>query len=82
MEAEIGLELTHLLLFSEWYYNVGGGYTVSEQALNVNVNHFRFNAEVGYFLTPSFSINVFGTLKKGKGDSALKPPPPTRTMEA
>jgi hypothetical protein len=78
---EIGLELTHLLPFSDWYYTLGGGYTISEQALGVNVNHFRFNAEVGYFLTPSFSLNVFGNIKKGNGNSALIFPPPTRTTE-
>jgi hypothetical protein len=81
-KVEIGLELTHLLPFSDWYYNVGGGYTISEQALDVNVNHFRFNAEVGYFLTPGLSVNVFGLYKKGNGDSALKFPPPARTTEA
>ena len=81
-KVELGLELTHLMPFSDWYYSVGGGYTIAEKTLGVNINHFRFNAEVGYFLTPSFSLNVFGLVNKGKGDSAQNFPPPARTTEA
>jgi hypothetical protein len=80
-KAEFGLELTHLMPFSDWYYTAGVGYVISEKALDVNVNHFRIHAEVGYFLAPDFSINVFGTYKKGNGDSALQFPPPARTTE-
>jgi hypothetical protein len=80
--VEIGLELTHLLPFSDWYYRLGGGYTIVEKTLGVNVNHFRLNAEVGYFLTPSFSLNVFGFGRKGNGNSAQAFPPSKRTDEA
>jgi len=80
--VEFGLELTHFLPFSDWYYRAGVGYNIMEQTVGVNVNHFRFNAELGYFFTPNFSLNVFGIARKGNGNSAQAFPPWKRTDEA
>ena len=80
-KVELGLELTHFPLFSNWYYQLGGGYAVVEETLGVNVNYFRFNAETGYFLAPDFALKVFGIAKVGNGESAQKYPPPARTTE-
>ena len=80
-KVEVGLELTHVLPFSDWYYRLGGGYAFVEQTLGVNVNHFRFHAEVGYFLKPNFTLNVFSLGKIGNGESAQTYPPSNRTTE-
>jgi hypothetical protein len=79
--VEIGFKLTHFPLFSSWYYQLGSGYVVAEQTLGVNVNHFLFNAEAGYFLTPNFALKVFGLARLGNGENAQKYPPPARTTE-
>ena len=80
-KVEIGMELTRFLPFSDWYSRLGGGYEFAEQTMDVNVNHFHFNGEVGYFFTPTFSLNVFGIAKVGNGQNAqvfrLRPVPRT-----
>jgi len=80
-KVEMGLELTHFPLFSNWYYQLSCSYTVVEQTLGVNVNHFRFNAETGYFLTPNFALKVFGISRVGNGQNAQLYPPAARTTE-
>ena len=80
-KVEIGMELTHFMPFSDWYYRLGGGYTIVEQTLDVSVNHFRLNGELGYFLAPNFAVNAFFLARKGNGDSAQNFPPPSRTDE-
>ena len=80
-KVEMGLELTHYLPFSDWYYRLAGSYTVVEQTIGVNVNHFRLNGKLGYFLSPRMSANVFFQAKDGRGDKGTKFPPSNRTGE-
>lgn len=68
-KVELGLEATHLLPFSDWYYRLAGGYVVVEQVLGVNVNHFRLDGELGYFLRPELSVNGFFKAKDGRGEN-------------
>ena len=81
-KVEVGMELTHYPLFSDWYYRLEAAYGFVEQTLDVNVNFIRGGGEVGYFLTPTFAVNAFFLGKKGRGNNAQMFPPPTRTTEA
>jgi len=80
-KLEVGLEATHYLPFSDWYYSLAGSYTMVEETLGVNVNHFRLHGELGYFLQPDLSVNVFFLGKNGRGDDATAFPPSQRTDE-
>lgn len=78
---EVGLEATHYLPFSDWYYRLAGSYTFVEETLGINVNHFRLHGELGYFLKPEFSLNIFFHGKDGRGDDATTFPPSKRFDE-
>lgn len=80
-KLEMGLEATHYLPFSDWYYRLAGSYTIVEETLGVNVNHFRLRGELGYFLGPTVSVHAFFHGKNGRGDDATAFPPPSRTDE-
>jgi hypothetical protein len=80
-KVETGVEATHWLPFSFWYYRVAASYTFVEETLGVNVNHFRLNGELGYFLSPRFAVHGFFHGKDGRGDDATDFPPTQRTDE-
>jgi hypothetical protein len=80
-KVEMGLQATHFLPFSDWYYRLAASYTVVEETLGVNVNHFRLNAELGYFLAPRFAVHAFFQGKDGRGDDGTDFPPSQRTDE-
>lgn len=80
-KAEVGVNLTKYMPFSDWYYRVGTSYTFVEKTLGVSVNHVRLNGELGYFFTQDFSANLLVQSKLGHGDEATAFPPPSRTDE-
>jgi hypothetical protein len=80
-KVEFGVEATHLLPFSDWYYRVATSYTIVQQTLGVSVNHFRLNGELGYFLAPTFAAHAFFQGKDGRGDDGTDFPPSQRTDE-
>jgi hypothetical protein len=80
-KVETGVEATHWLPFSFWYYRVAASYTFVEETLGVNVNHFRLNGELGYVLSPAFAVHGFFHGKDGRGDDATDFPPTQRTDE-
>lgn len=81
LKAEIGVDLIKLMPFSDWYFRAEMSYTFVEETLGVNVNHFRFNGEVGYFLTDTVAAKWFVLAKDGRGNDA-DGGPPDRTTEA
>ena len=81
-KAEIGVDLTKLMPFSDWYFRAETSYTFVEKTLGVSVNHFRFNGEAGYFFNDAVSAKWFVLAKHGKGDDGSAFPPPSRTGEA
>ena len=80
-KVEVGVDLTKQMPFSYWYYGVETSYTFVEETLGLSVNHFRLNAEVGYFFTERFSADLFFHVKDGKGNKAADTPP-SRTDES
>ncbi len=81
-KAEFGVDLTKYMLFSDWFYRGGISYTIVEETLDVNVNHFRLRGEAGYFLTPDWTASAFLLAKLGNGKDATEFPPSARTDEA
>ena len=81
-KVEIGVDLTKLMPFSDWYFRAETSYTFVEETLGVSVNHFRFNGEAGYFFSNAFSAKLFVLAKHGKGNDATAFPPSMRTDEA
>ncbi|MGI9264458.1 MAG: hypothetical protein ACR2QU_05995 [Gammaproteobacteria bacterium] len=80
-KAEVGVDLTKFMPFSDWYYQFEASYTFVEETLGVNVNHFRVNGEMGYFFNQTFAANLFLQSKHGRGEDATEYPPPNRTGE-
>jgi hypothetical protein len=65
--VELGARFAHQLEFSNFYYGAGYSYTLVEETLGVNVDYHRVPVRVGYFLSPRFSVEVFGEGKIGNG---------------
>ena len=80
-KAELGVDLTKFMPFSDWFYRLETSYTFVEETLGVSVNHFRFNGEMGYFFTQEFAANLFVQSKFGRGEDATTYPPSNRTGE-
>ena len=80
-KVELGVEATHFLPLSDWYYRLALSYTIAEQTLDVSINHFRLGVEVGYFLTPGLAVHGFVSSKHGRGDDGTAFPPSQRTDE-
>lgn len=81
-KVEAGLDLTQSMPFSDWYYQASASYTIAEKTLGISINNVRFNAKLGYFLTPNLALNTFLIGHLGKGNSAQAFPPSTRNTEA
>lgn len=80
-KIEMGADVSHFFAFSDWYYRASGSYTVVEETLDVNVNHFRISGELGYFLTQTLAVHGNVQSKFGRGDDATSFPPATRNDE-
>jgi hypothetical protein len=52
---------------SDAYYGFDVSYAFVEKVLGVSVNHWRINAEIGYFFTRRLSGRVFALIKEGRG---------------
>ncbi len=51
--------------FSDFYFNGDAAYVFTEKSLGVDVSHWLINANVGYYVTPSFAPKVFINVKYG-----------------
>ena len=52
---------------SDAYYSFDLGYVFVERTLGVSIDHWRVNAEVGYYFRPRLSGRLFALLKHGHG---------------
>ena len=75
---ELGMELTHIMPFSNWYYRMDAAYVIVEQTLGHNQNYFVGSGELGYFLRPNLNVHVQVRMRDGQGSSG---PYPDRTGE-
>lgn len=64
---EIGSSFRYAPGLSDAYYGIDISYAFVEQVLGNNVNHWRINAEAGYFFTPRFAGRAFALVKEGNG---------------
>lgn len=64
---EIGSSFAFSPGLSDAYYGLDLSYTFVERVLGVSVNHWRANAESGYFFTPRVTGRIFALLKDGRG---------------
>lgn len=78
---EIGSSFTLAPGLSDAYYGLDVSYAFVEQVLNTNVNHWRINAEIGYFFAPRLTGRVFALVKEGNGLDFPDDFPPPRTDE-
>ena len=59
----VGVNLTFIPSFSDWYFNGNVAYVFSEQPLDVNVDYWLGYFSAGYWFKPRFSMNVFLSVK-------------------
>jgi hypothetical protein len=64
---ELGSAFTWSPGLSDAYYSVDVSYEFVEQVLGVNVDHWRVNAEIGYFFSPRLIGRVFALARLGNG---------------
>ena len=74
--AAVGQQQTRLELgslfawspgLSDAYYALDVSYTFVERVLGVSIDHWKLNAEIGYFFTPRLSGRIFVLAKHGNG---------------
>lgn len=70
-QQQTRLELGSTFLYSpglsDAYYGLEVSYTFVEKVLGISINHWRLNAEAGYFFTPRLSGRAFVLIKDGSG---------------
>ena len=64
---EIGSSFVFSPGLSDAYYGFDVSYALVEKVLGVDINHWRLNAEVGYFFTPRLAGRIFAMAKEGRG---------------
>lgn len=67
LRLEVGSSFVYSPGLSDAYYAFDLSYAFVEQILGVNINHWRLNAEIGYFFTPRLTGRVFALVKEGRG---------------
>lgn len=55
----VGVNVTYIPYFSDWYITGNLAYVFSEQPLDVNVNYWLGYIETGYWFKPQLSMNLF-----------------------
>ena len=59
----VGVDVTYVPYFSDWYLNGNLAYVFSEEPLDVNVDFWLGYLEAGYWFSPRFSTNAFLSAK-------------------
>lgn len=59
----VGVDVTFIPYFSDWYFRGNLAYVFSEQPLDVNVDYWLGYLSAGYWFQPGFSVNVFASAK-------------------
>ena len=78
---DLGSRFIYQPPFSDAWYRLDISYVFVEETLGVNIDHWRINAEVGYFLNPRWSLRGFLLIKEGDGLVFPDDFPPPRTDE-
>lgn len=64
---KLGVDFTHRLESSNFYYSGGYSYEVWEKVLGKSLNKNHFRASVGYFFSPQVSGWIFANARNGQG---------------
>jgi hypothetical protein len=59
----LGVDLTYIPYFSDWYLRGNLAYVFSEEPLDVNVDYWLGYLSAGYWFRPGFSVNAFVSVK-------------------
>ena len=59
----VGVDLTYIPYFSDWYFRGNLAYVFSEKPLDVNVDYWLGYLSAGYWFRPGFSVNAFVSVK-------------------
>ena len=66
-KVDIGSRFIYQPPFSDAWYRLDVSYVFVEETLGVSIDHWRVNAEIGYFLSPRWSVRGFALAKRGDG---------------
>ena len=80
-KLNVGVDLAYVPSLSYWFFRFAPSYEFVEETLGVNVNNWRLNAAVGYFVTDRISLNAFVLAKEGRGLDFPEDFPPPRNDE-
>jgi hypothetical protein len=74
---EIGVDLTYQPPFKpRFFFRFSPGYEFVEEVLGHNLDHWRLDAEVGYFVNAAIDVRLFISGRDGNGLEASDFPPP------
>ena len=59
----VGVSLSYVPYFSDWFFRGNLAYVFSEQPLGQNVDYWLGFLSAGYFFKPQFALNIFGSVK-------------------
>lgn len=59
----VGVDLSYVPYFSDWYFRGNLAYVFSEKPLDINVDYWLGYLSAGYWFKPQFSMNVFVAAK-------------------
>lgn len=65
--VKLGVDVTHRLASSNFYYTAGYSYEVWEKVLDTTLNKHHFRTTAGYFFSPNVTGWVFANARKGQG---------------
>jgi hypothetical protein len=79
---ELAVDLTYQPPFkTRWFFRLSPGYEFVEETLGYNVDHWRLDAEVGYFVNAAIDVRLFISGRDGNGLGAIDFPPSTQNNE-
>jgi len=67
VKGEIGSRFSYMPPLDNWFIAATGSHVFSEHPLDINIDHWKGELEIGYFLTPNFSVRALVLAKQGKG---------------
>lgn len=59
----VGVDLTYVPYFSDWYFRGNLAYVFSEEPLDIDVDYWLGFLSAGYWFEPGFSVNAFVSVK-------------------
>ena len=63
----LGVDISHQIEFSNIFYLAHYQYVFDQHVLGINNNYYSFGLDLGYFLTPKFSVRAISDVKLGNG---------------